>query len=70
IEDFLSISAKYAPSIMLTKVKFHFLVHLPLFIQCFDLAILFLTEWFESFNHVFRLASVHSNHQASSQDIC
>ncbi|KIO08465.1 hypothetical protein M404DRAFT_134486, partial [Pisolithus tinctorius Marx 270] len=70
IEDFLSISAQCAPSILLTKAKFHFLLHLPMFIRRFGPAILFSTERFESFNHVFRLASIYSNRQAPSRDTC
>ncbi|KAG1743271.1 uncharacterized protein EDB91DRAFT_1051521, partial [Suillus paluster] len=30
----------------------------------------FSTEHFESFNHVFQLSCVHSNHQALSRDSC
>ncbi|KAF9237455.1 hypothetical protein BU15DRAFT_48704 [Melanogaster broomeanus] len=70
IEDFLSISAQCAPSILLTKAKFHFLLHLPMFIRRFGPAILFSTERFESFNHVFCLASIYSNRQAPSRDTC
>ncbi|KIK80276.1 hypothetical protein PAXRUDRAFT_15881 [Paxillus rubicundulus Ve08.2h10] len=70
IKDFLIISAQCTPSILLTKANFHFLLHLPMFIQQFGLAILFSTEHFESFNHVFRLASIYSNRQAPSRDTC
>jgi hypothetical protein len=58
-----------SPSILLTKPKFHFLVHLPLYIQRFGPAVLFSTEQFESFNGVFRAASIFSNRQAPSRDI-
>ncbi|KIK72209.1 hypothetical protein PAXRUDRAFT_65572, partial [Paxillus rubicundulus Ve08.2h10] len=48
IKDFLSKSAQCAPSILLTKAKFHFhfhfLLHLPMFIWCFGAAILFSTK--------------------------
>ncbi|KAI9569764.1 hypothetical protein HD554DRAFT_1997841, partial [Boletus coccyginus] len=54
----------------LTKAKFHFLVHLPMFIRRFGPAILFLTERYESFNGVYRLSSVYSNRQAPSCDAC
>ena len=54
----------------MAKAKFHFLLHLPAFIRRFGPAILFLTERYESFNHVFRLASIHSNRQAPSRDAC
>ncbi|KIK75542.1 hypothetical protein PAXRUDRAFT_18906 [Paxillus rubicundulus Ve08.2h10] len=70
IEDFLSISAQCAPNILFTKAKFHFLLHLPMFIWHFGPAILFSTERFESFNHIFRLTAIYSNHQAPSRDTC
>ncbi|KAF8428888.1 hypothetical protein L210DRAFT_3327899, partial [Boletus edulis BED1] len=70
IEDFLSISAQCAPSILVTKPKFHFLHHLPMFIKRFGPPILYSTERYESFNHVFRLASIYSNRQAPSRDAC
>ncbi|KIK71835.1 hypothetical protein PAXRUDRAFT_181764, partial [Paxillus rubicundulus Ve08.2h10] len=70
IEDFLSISSQCAPSILFTKAKFHFLLHLPMFIRRFGPAILFSTERFESFNHIFRLTAIYSNHQAPSRDTC
>ncbi|KAG6376770.1 hypothetical protein JVT61DRAFT_1794 [Boletus reticuloceps] len=70
IEDFLSISAKCAPSILMSKPKFHFLLHLPMFIRRFGPAILYSTEHYESFNHVFRLAAIDSNRQAPSHDAC
>ncbi|KAI5983206.1 hypothetical protein EDD15DRAFT_2115505, partial [Pisolithus albus] len=53
-----------------TKAKFHFLLHLPMFIRRFGPAILFSTERYESFNHVFCLASIYSNRQAPSRDAC
>ncbi|KAG1857244.1 hypothetical protein C8R48DRAFT_577601, partial [Suillus tomentosus] len=52
------------------KAKFHFLLHLPAFIRCFGPVILFSTERFESFNHIFRLSSIYSNRQAPSCDTC
>ncbi|KAF8438190.1 hypothetical protein L210DRAFT_3679452 [Boletus edulis BED1] len=70
IDDFLTISAQCAPSILVTKAKFHFLLHLPMFIRRFGPPILFSTERYESFNHVFRLASIYSNRQAPSRDSC
>ncbi|KAG2132739.1 uncharacterized protein EDB93DRAFT_1255149 [Suillus bovinus] len=70
IDDFLNISVQCAPSIILTKSKFHFLLHIPAYIRRFGPPILFSTERFESFNHVFRLSCVHSNRQALSRDSC
>lgn len=70
IEDFLTISAQCAPSILISKAKFHFLLHLPMYIRRFGPAILFSTERFESFNHVFRLSAIFSNRQAPSRDTC
>ncbi|KAI0819953.1 hypothetical protein BC628DRAFT_1281023, partial [Trametes gibbosa] len=54
----------------ISKPKFHFLVHLPVYIERFGPAILFSTERYESFNHIFRLSSVYSNRQAPSRDSC
>ncbi|KAG2120425.1 uncharacterized protein F5147DRAFT_562462 [Suillus discolor] len=70
IEDFLNVTAQCAPSILISKPKFHFLVHLPAYICRFGPAILFSTERYESFNHIFRLACIHSNQQGPSQDTC
>ena len=41
-----------------------------MFIRQFGPAILFLTERYESFNHVFHLTSIYSNHEAPSHDAC
>ncbi|KAI0694332.1 hypothetical protein BC835DRAFT_1274657, partial [Cytidiella melzeri] len=54
----------------ITKPKFHFLVHLPAYIHCFGPVILFLTEHYESFNHIFWLSSIHSNWQSPSHNSC
>jgi hypothetical protein len=70
ISDFLNITAQCAPSILISKPKFHFLVHLPVFIRRFGPAIVFSTECYESFNHVFRLTCIFSNRRAPSQDTC
>ena len=70
IEDFLNITAQCAPSILILKPKFHFLVHLPAFIRRFGPAIIFSTERYESFNRVFRLSSIYSNRQLPSRDTC
>ncbi|KIK76178.1 hypothetical protein PAXRUDRAFT_170674, partial [Paxillus rubicundulus Ve08.2h10] len=66
IEDFLNVTAICALSILISKPKFHFLVHLPLYIQPFGPALLFSTEHYESFNHVFRLLCIHSSQQGLS----
>ena len=66
----LNVTAQCAPSILISKPKFHFLVHLPEFIRRFGPAVLFSTERYESFNHVFRLASIYSNRRAPSRDVC
>ncbi|KAG1753908.1 uncharacterized protein EDB91DRAFT_1043935, partial [Suillus paluster] len=70
IEDFLNVTAQCAPSILISKPKFHFLVHLPAYIRRFGPAIIFSTERYESFNHVFRLSCIHSNRRAPSRDTC
>ncbi|KAI9463504.1 hypothetical protein HD554DRAFT_2124595 [Boletus coccyginus] len=70
IEDFLNVTAMCAPSILITKPKFHFLVHLPAYIRRFGPALIFSTERYESFNHVFRLTCIHSSHQGPSHDTC
>ncbi|KZV70154.1 hypothetical protein PENSPDRAFT_456492 [Peniophora sp. CONT] len=70
IDDFLHLAAQCAPSILITKPKFHFLVHLPAFIRRFGPAILFSTERYESFNRIFRLTCIYSNRRAPSRDSC
>ncbi|KAG8923117.1 hypothetical protein FRC02_011341 [Tulasnella sp. 418] len=70
IQDFMHISACCAPTILITKPKFHFLVHLPEYIRRFGPAIAFSTERYESFNSVFRLTCIHGNRQAPSRDTC
>ncbi|KAJ8583172.1 hypothetical protein M405DRAFT_717993, partial [Rhizopogon salebrosus TDB-379] len=54
----------------ISKPKFHFLIHLPAYIRRFGPAIVFSTERYESFNHVFRLTCIYSNRQAPSRDSC
>ncbi|KAJ8086260.1 hypothetical protein PM082_005083 [Marasmius tenuissimus] len=70
IEAFLNITAECSPSILISKPKFHFLVHLPAYIRRFGPALIFSTERYKSFNHVFRLTCIHSNRQAPSRDSC
>ncbi|KAG8729452.1 hypothetical protein FRC10_003908, partial [Ceratobasidium sp. 414] len=69
VHDFLLVTAQCSLSIIVLKPKFHFLLHLSAYIQRFGPALLFSTERFESFNGVFRAASVFSNRQAPSRDI-
>ncbi|KAG2339510.1 hypothetical protein BDR05DRAFT_1003322 [Suillus weaverae] len=70
INDFLNVTAQCAPSILISKPKFHFLVHLPAYIHHFGPTIVFSTERYESFNHVFRLTCIYSNQRAPSRDTC
>jgi hypothetical protein len=70
IDDLLNVTAQCAPSILILKPKFHYLVHLPTYIRRFGPALLFSTERYESFNHVFRLASIFSNRKSPSRDTC
>ncbi|KAG1887728.1 hypothetical protein F4604DRAFT_1527648, partial [Suillus subluteus] len=44
IEDFLNVTAQCSPSIIISKPKFHFLIHLPAYIHQFGPAIIFSTE--------------------------
>lgn len=57
------------PARIISKAKLHVLVHLPEDIERFGPAIRFATEVFECFNHIFRMCSVLSNHQAPGRDI-
>ncbi|KAG2343821.1 hypothetical protein BDR05DRAFT_883672 [Suillus weaverae] len=52
IKDFLNIIVQCAPSILISKLKFQFLVHLPAFICHFRPTIMFSTERYELFNHI------------------
>ncbi|KAG1824629.1 uncharacterized protein BJ212DRAFT_1444390 [Suillus subaureus] len=70
IQDFLNMTAQCAPSILISKSKFHFLIHLLAYIRRFGPAIIFLMERYESFNHIFCLSCIYSNRQAPSRDTC
>ena len=69
ITDVTDFAAKLSPSLLTLKHKFHIFLHLPSHIRRFGPALLFSTERYESFNHIFRLCSIHSNRQAPSRDI-
>ncbi|KAF8181413.1 hypothetical protein K438DRAFT_2169421, partial [Mycena galopus ATCC 62051] len=69
IDDFINITCKCSPSILISKPKFHFLLHLPFFIRRFGPAVLFSTERYEAYNAVFRACSIFSNRLTPSRDI-
>ncbi|KAJ7256585.1 hypothetical protein C8J57DRAFT_1649924 [Mycena rebaudengoi] len=69
INDFINITCKCSPSILISKPKFHFLLHLPFFIRRFGPAVLFSTERYEAYNAVFRACSIYSNRLTPSRDI-
>ncbi|KAJ7670498.1 hypothetical protein B0H14DRAFT_3102396 [Mycena olivaceomarginata] len=69
IDDFINITCKCSPSILISKPKFHFLLHLPFFIRRFGPAVLFSTERYEAYNAVFRACSIYSNRLTPSRDI-
>ncbi|KAJ7724641.1 hypothetical protein B0H16DRAFT_1736581 [Mycena metata] len=70
IANVLDIFATIDPSKIITKIKYHLLVHAPdEDVVQFGPLIGVATEIFESFNGVFRLCSVLSNHLAPSRDI-
>ncbi|KAK7012711.1 hypothetical protein R3P38DRAFT_3324066 [Favolaschia claudopus] len=57
------------PLRILTKIKLHLLAHIPDDVRRFGPLIRSSTEIYESYNTVFRLCSVLSNHLAPSRDI-
>ncbi|KAK6997334.1 hypothetical protein R3P38DRAFT_2563581 [Favolaschia claudopus] len=69
IANFLDSLAEIDPSKMVTKVKTHLLSHAPTDVRMFGPLLGAITEAFESFNAVFRGASILSNHRAPSRDI-
>ncbi|KAI0829952.1 hypothetical protein BC628DRAFT_1314715 [Trametes gibbosa] len=69
IQETIDFAATLSPGLLTEKNKFHILAHLPDHIERFGPALLFSTERYESFNHIFRLCSIHSNRQAPSRDI-
>ena len=66
----MTITTQCTPSILISKPKFHFLLHLPAYIHCFGPANLFSTKCYESFNHIFCLSCIFSNCTALSWDTC
>ncbi|KAJ6626597.1 hypothetical protein B0H10DRAFT_2300403, partial [Mycena sp. CBHHK59/15] len=69
VGNVLDICAMIDPSKMITKIKYHLLVHSPYNAALFGPLIGVATEIFESFNGVFRYCSILSNHLAPSRDI-
>ncbi|EJF61701.1 hypothetical protein BD309DRAFT_824959, partial [Dichomitus squalens] len=69
INDILDHAASLSPGLLTEKNKLHILLHIPDHIERHGPALLFSTERYESFNHIFRLSSIHSNRQAPSRDI-
>ncbi len=69
INEVLDFAAAMSPGLITEKNKMHILLHLPDHVERFGPALLFSTERYESFNHIFRLCSIHSNRQAPSRDI-
>ncbi|KAG8978863.1 hypothetical protein FRB90_008294 [Tulasnella sp. 427] len=68
IQSFLEVTALWNPN-WFNKPKFHVILHLPVHIRRFGPAVLYATETFESYNHVIRTRSIHSNRHAPSLDI-
>ncbi|KAJ6625266.1 hypothetical protein B0H10DRAFT_2161888 [Mycena sp. CBHHK59/15] len=69
INDFINITCKCSPSILISKPKFHFLLHLPFFIRHFGPAVLVSTKRYEAYNAVFRTCSIYCNRLTPSRDI-
>ncbi|KAJ7330337.1 hypothetical protein DFH08DRAFT_815254 [Mycena albidolilacea] len=69
VANVLDIFATIDPSKIITKIKYHLLVHTNADVVRFDPLIGLATEGFESYNGVFRFCSILSNHLAPSREI-
>ncbi|KAJ7860941.1 hypothetical protein B0H14DRAFT_3084779 [Mycena olivaceomarginata] len=69
VANVLDIFATIDPSKMLSKVKYHLLVHADEDVVAFGPLVGLITELYESYNTVFRHCSILSNHLAPSRDI-
>ncbi|TBU51623.1 hypothetical protein BD310DRAFT_791607, partial [Dichomitus squalens] len=69
IDNVLDHAVVLSPGLLTEKNKLHILLHIPEHIARHGPSLLFSTERYESFNHIFRLSSIHSNRQAPSRDI-
>ncbi|KAG2006968.1 hypothetical protein CC2G_014704 [Coprinopsis cinerea AmutBmut pab1-1] len=69
VANVLDAAAQIDPSKIIAKIKYHLLVHITDDIRRHGPIIGVATESYESFNTIFRLCSVLSNHLAPSRDI-
>ncbi|KAJ7773784.1 hypothetical protein B0H14DRAFT_2538938 [Mycena olivaceomarginata] len=69
VANVLDVFATIDPSKIITKIKYHLLVHADADVVRFGPLIGLATEGFESYNGVFRFCSILSNHLAPSRDI-
>ncbi|KAJ7053538.1 hypothetical protein C8F01DRAFT_1375116 [Mycena amicta] len=69
VANLLDAVAVMDPSKIITKIKYHILVHVADDATAFGPLVGVATELFESFNAVFRYCSIYSNHLAPSRDI-
>ncbi|KAJ7869486.1 hypothetical protein B0H14DRAFT_3579897 [Mycena olivaceomarginata] len=69
VANVLDVFATIDPSKIITKIKYHLLVHADADVVRFGPLIGLATEGFESYNGVFRFCSILSNHLPPSRDI-
>ncbi|KAJ7703890.1 hypothetical protein B0H17DRAFT_1157051 [Mycena rosella] len=69
VANILDVFATIDPSNIISKIKYHLLVHMDEHVVQFGPLVGLATELFESFNAVFRYCSILSNHLAPSRDI-